>query len=148
MLTFRSDKKSGFTLIELLVVISIISLLSSVVLSSLNSARARARDAKRAVSVRQLKLALEYYYDANGYYPAVGSDDTGYAITGLASYLSPYLSTIPTDPGSGSWQYVRGPVANQSYGLYIYREATGAYCGSGVNFNIGWWSIGSNMCPF
>jgi prepilin-type N-terminal cleavage/methylation domain-containing protein len=36
-------RQKGFTLIELLVVISIISLLSSVVLSSLNSARERAR---------------------------------------------------------------------------------------------------------
>jgi prepilin-type N-terminal cleavage/methylation domain-containing protein len=39
---FLSNKK-GFTLIELLVVISIISLLSSVVLASLNSARDKAR---------------------------------------------------------------------------------------------------------
>ena len=142
------SKRSGFTLIELLVVISIISLLSSVVLSSLNSARAKARDAKRALSVRQLKMALEYYFDANGVYPSLGADDNGYAVSGLSAALSPYISAIPSDPSTGSWQYVRGPVANQSYGLYIYREATSAYCGSGVNFNSGWWSIGSNMCPF
>ena len=36
-------RAKGFTLIELLVVISIISLLSSVVLSSLNAAREKAR---------------------------------------------------------------------------------------------------------
>ncbi|MBI5133910.1 MAG: LamG domain-containing protein [Candidatus Taylorbacteria bacterium] len=39
----RSNYRQAFTLIELLVVISIISLLSSVVLSSLNSARDKAR---------------------------------------------------------------------------------------------------------
>lgn len=39
----KSLDKDGFTLIELLVVISIIALLSSVVLSSLNSSRAKAR---------------------------------------------------------------------------------------------------------
>lgn len=37
----------GFTLIELLVVISIIGLLASVVLSSLNSAWVNARDTQR-----------------------------------------------------------------------------------------------------
>lgn len=55
--------KKGFTLIELLVVISIIGLLSSVVLASLNTAREKARDAKRILSLNQIQKALELYYD-------------------------------------------------------------------------------------
>ncbi|MDO8572466.1 MAG: prepilin-type N-terminal cleavage/methylation domain-containing protein [bacterium] len=62
--------KRGFTLIELLVVISIIGLLSSVVLSSLTSARVKARDSKRIQDIVQLQRALELYYQDNGRYPA------------------------------------------------------------------------------
>ena len=67
-------KSRGFTLIELLVVISIIGLLSSVVLASLNSARIKARDAKRLADMQQLQTALDFYYDKFGTYPAPNSD--------------------------------------------------------------------------
>ena len=66
-------KKQGFTLIELLVVISIIGLLSSVVLASLNSTRVKARDTKRVSEVRQLQTALQLYYDTNGSYVTFGA---------------------------------------------------------------------------
>ena len=62
-------KQKGFTLIELLVVISIIGLLSSVVMASLNTARIKARDALRRSEMTQLQLALETYYVDNGSYP-------------------------------------------------------------------------------
>lgn len=60
----------GFTLIELLVVISIIGLLSSVVLASLNSARTKARDASRQETLNSLQTALELYYSTHASYPA------------------------------------------------------------------------------
>ncbi|MDO8552393.1 MAG: type II secretion system protein [bacterium] len=81
-------RQKGFTLIELLVVIAIIGILSSVVLSSLNTARAKGRDARRISDVKQLQLALELYYDSTGSYPAAIS----------TANLAGYISVIPDDP--------------------------------------------------
>jgi prepilin-type N-terminal cleavage/methylation domain-containing protein len=50
--------RRGFTLIELLVVIAIIGVLSSVVLASLNTARAKARDARRVSDLQEIRNAL------------------------------------------------------------------------------------------
>ncbi|MBU2220023.1 prepilin-type N-terminal cleavage/methylation domain-containing protein, partial [Patescibacteria group bacterium] len=60
----------GFTLIELLVVIAIIGILATIVMVSLNTARAKARDARRISDVRQIQLALQMHYDSVGSYPA------------------------------------------------------------------------------
>lgn len=65
-LTTELKLKSGFTLIELLVVISIISLLSSIMLESISTAKAKARDAKRLNDARNVVYALTMYYDDQG----------------------------------------------------------------------------------
>lgn len=69
--------KKGFTLIELLVVVAIIGMLSSVVLSSLNTARSNARDTTRKVDVSQAITALELYYGENNTYRVPGGCCSG-----------------------------------------------------------------------
>jgi len=52
-------------LIELLVVIAIIGILSSIILASLNTARAKGADAAIESSLDQLRSQGEIYYDSN-----------------------------------------------------------------------------------
>ncbi len=91
----NSSRQRGFTLIELLVVIAIIGILASIILASLNTARAKGRDAKRVSDIKQIQLALELYYDANGQYPA-----TIYTNNPLVA--GGYLSSMPYDPSASS----------------------------------------------
>jgi len=95
----------GFTLIELLVVIAIIGILSSVVLASLNSARQKGRDARRVSDLKQLQLALELMYDAQSQRYPIAITTAALAGVGNPTFVPTYISTMPTDPGSGTYGY-------------------------------------------
>ncbi len=119
------NRKSGFTLIELLVVIAVIGILASVVMASLNSARVKARNARRNSDIKQLVNAFNLGLDGSGTLPASGPNGwvcvsaTCYegwasslysAYAPVDAYLAPYLPTKPSDPtggtrGSGGYLY-------------------------------------------
>lgn len=96
------NKNKGFTLIELLVVIAIIGLLASVVLLALNSARQKARDAKRLADVRQFASALELYFNDKSSYPTAGFGGAGAEMQTdtmkQAGLVPTYIGVIPTAP--------------------------------------------------
>lgn len=99
MIQKRNNKtgSKGFTLIELLVVISIIGILSSFAVVSLNSARVKARDALRKGDMAQLRTAMGLYYFDNDGYPVCGTFDDS---------LADFGANVGNNNGDGSWCYI------------------------------------------
>jgi prepilin-type N-terminal cleavage/methylation domain-containing protein len=100
----NTNNKNGFTLIELLVVISIIGLMSSLAVVSLNSARIKARDALRKADMAQMRTALSLYYMDNNSYPICGTitpnpPDYGATVGETGDIANPSAS-------AGSWCYI------------------------------------------
>lgn len=136
-------RSNAFTLVELLVVIAIIGILSSVVLASLGTARAKARDSKRVSDIKQLQLALELFADnCYGQYPnrnvtsgalSASSDNTVCNSINLGTFQS----TIPVDPvGSANYVYAY-PSSGGAYAYHLGTalELSNASVGGDANFS-------------
>ncbi len=104
---------SAFTLVELLVVIAIIGILSTLSVVALNSARSKARDARRLSDVKQIGMALEMYLDTKGVYPETPVLSDNGVITGLC------LSDLGISSTCGADIYLQkipaGPKKNENY---------------------------------
>lgn len=152
---------NGFTLIELLVVISIISLLSTIVIASISTARANARDAERISNLKQIQAAVELYaLDHNGDYPGyLGTENTYTRSEAGASEVSSNGNGCgygaPGTPGDtvpgympGIWcrfetalaQYIKKlpkpPRINNSFYEYVYKipNSSAFYNPNGIRF--------------
>lgn len=113
----------GFTLIELLVVISIISLLSSVVMASLNAARAKSRYANILQQMRQIQTASNaYFLDNNGTH----AGDMGPG--GSPAFVPTYMSKWPTPPCGSGWTYDwdNWTTVNGFVGVHLHNTTIGA----------------------
>ena len=118
----------AFTLIELLVVISIITMLSSIVFSSLNNSRARARDTQRISDMKTYHNALQIFQLQEGAIPVRGNTYIGsscWGCGGSANSLAfdqiisnEILNTFPKDP-----LYFNG---NNGTG-YVYRNSSSGH---------------------
>ena len=129
--------KKGFTLVELLVVIAIIGILSTLSVVSLNSARAKSRDARRLSDIKQIRTALDMYYDASSTYPTTSCTSTPLGTGNCACLTSVgwtntsttnctgtiFMQKVPSDPlSSGAYTYT-STSSGQSYEIVYKLEA-------------------------
>jgi len=98
------SRTRGFTLIELLVAISIIGLLASVALASLQGVRSKGADADRKAQLKQLAVILDLYYGDHDAYPSTGGSWMGKSpLAGNHAMWIPgltptYIAELPSDP--------------------------------------------------
>jgi len=140
----KIKNQRGFSLVELLVVISIIGMLSTMAVVSLGGARKKSRDARRLTDIKQIRTALELYYNDNNEYPPSGGG-TG-AISDSNSKITEsdpiktvggetYMLKMPQDPKSTQGYYYKRGTDNKTYVLHYVLEtkannsiAAGGHC--------------------
>lgn len=112
--------KKAFTLIELLIVVAVITILAVMVIFTVRSQMARARDARRKADIHKIQEAVEEYEKDHDCYPPANLVTCKPSGTGLV----PYLAKIPCDPLTGdSYEYEpSGPVCAYWYRIYAILE--------------------------
>lgn len=92
---------AGFTFTELLIAVALLGILSVLGFTSWQGQLAKARDASRKASLKQLELALDSYRDDTGCYPP---EEQIYCDS---EFLAPDVPLIPCDPANNSVYHFR-----------------------------------------
>ncbi|MES2623041.1 MAG: prepilin-type N-terminal cleavage/methylation domain-containing protein [Patescibacteria group bacterium] len=127
--------KKGFTLIELLVVVAIISLLTSIVLASLKTAKDKATIAKTLQEVQSFKKGMELYRTNNGAYYANGSGYVPYynapAVGGDGGLWNPFMAAVKSSVDVSKLEFFSTLAYNAHYINGAWAVANNAYaiCG-------------------
>lgn len=119
-------RSRAFTLIELIVVIAIIGMLVSVVLASLNTARTKARDARRMEDVSAIQKALGLYVITNSNFPVSPAATTlsGTDAVSLALIAADTIPDVPRDPQSPTYNYTYTSTDGGTYSIGFCLETT------------------------
>lgn len=132
-------KQKGFTIVELLIVIVVIGILAAITIVAYNGIQARARDSIRNQDIKTIAKALELYYtdkgsypNGNNYTPGSTAINSAWSTTAdgswanLAAVLAPYVSKLPTPPGTASTT----PATSGGNSYDYVGISNSSYCGS------------------
>lgn len=91
--------RTGYTLIELLIVMAIIGILTALIVTNLQAARQRGRDARRKSDLNTIQQALRLYYHDHSSFPLTAGLTWGSALQSQ-DLATTYLTILPLDPAS------------------------------------------------